>query len=93
LETPAIAVGNIRKEIVRMSGFAKENLNYAMEMLLDENKDNTEIISEMIEYISGTKVKVYAIDILEARSLLMKYHNLLQVNKLPKLNPEESIYD
>jgi hypothetical protein len=57
------------------------------------HKDNTEIISEMIEYISGTKVKVYAIDILEARSLLMKYHNLLQVNKLPKLNPEESIYD
>jgi hypothetical protein len=47
----------------------------------------------MIEYIWGKKVKVYAIDFQEARELLLKYYSLLQLNKLPKLNPEESIYD
>ena len=56
-------------------------------------KENLDTISEMIEYIWGKKVKVYAIDFQEARELLLKYYSLLQLNKLPKLNPEESIYD
>ena len=55
--------------------------------------ENLDTISEMIEYIWGKKVKVYAIDFQEARELLLKYYSLLQLNKLPKLNPEESIYD
>jgi phosphate:Na+ symporter len=55
LETPAVAVGNIRKEIVRMSGFAKENLNLSMEMLLDSSKDNSEVINKnekMLNYLN-----------------------------------------
>jgi hypothetical protein len=47
----------------------------------------------MIEYIWGKKVKVYAIDFQEGRQLLLRYFSLQQVNKLPKLNPEDSIYD
>lgn len=52
---PAIAVGNIRKEIVRMSDFAKENLNLSMEMLLDISKDNSEKIKkneEMLNFLN-----------------------------------------
>ena len=45
LKTPSVAVGNIRREIVRMSEFAKTNLNLSMQMLL-EGKDNSE---EMIK--------------------------------------------
>ena len=57
------------------------------------HKNNTDSISEMIEYIWGKKVKVYAIDFQEGRQLLLRYFSLQQVNKLPKLNPEDSIYD
>ncbi len=46
LSTPPIAVGNIRKEIVRMGEYAKANVNDAMQMLFDINIDNTEAIAE-----------------------------------------------
>ncbi len=46
IQTPTIAVGNIRREVVRMAGFAKENLNLAMEMLFDGSKDNSEKLAE-----------------------------------------------
>lgn len=35
LQTPPIAVGNVKKEIIRMSEFAKENLNNSVKMLLE----------------------------------------------------------
>ncbi len=83
LETPAIAVGNIRKEIVRMSGFAKENLNYAMEMLLDENKDNTEIINKnekMLNFLNRnmtaymTKVMSKALSVEDDKKIGSYFH-------------------
>ncbi|MBE7081707.1 MAG: Na/Pi cotransporter family protein [Clostridiales bacterium] len=46
MSTPAVAVGNIRKEIVRMGEFAKQNVNESIEMLLDSSVDNTESISD-----------------------------------------------
>ena len=46
LSTPPIAVGNIRKEIVRMGEYAKQNVNDAMQMLFDSNVDNTPAIAE-----------------------------------------------
>lgn len=46
VDTPAIAVGNIRREVVRMSDFAKENLNLSMQMLLDAQVDNVQTINE-----------------------------------------------
>lgn len=44
LSTPHVAASNIKKEIIRMSGYAKENIDLAVEMLLNEEKDNAEII-------------------------------------------------
>ena len=46
LSTPPIAVGNIRKEIVRMGDFAKQNVNDAMQMLFDSKVDNASAIEE-----------------------------------------------
>ena len=46
LSTPPVAVGNIRKEIVRMGEYARANVNDAMQMLLDINVDNTSSIAE-----------------------------------------------
>ena len=45
METPTVAVGNIRKELVRMSEFAKTNLNLSMQMLFDEKLDHSEEIA------------------------------------------------
>ncbi len=46
LSTPPIAVGNIRKEIVRMGEYAKQNVNDAMQMLFDINVDKSSAIAE-----------------------------------------------
>lgn len=52
LETPPIAASNTKKEIIRMSTFAKENIDYAVEMLLNPSIDNTEKIRENEEVIN-----------------------------------------
>ena len=52
LSTPPIAVGNTKNEIIRMGGFAKENINLAVEMLLNSNVDKTEIISSNEEILN-----------------------------------------
>ena len=46
LATPAVAVGNIRKEIVRMGEYAKNTIENSIGMLLDEKADNTTAIRE-----------------------------------------------
>ena len=46
LNTPSIAVANAKKEIIRMSGIAKENINLSVDMLLNGNKENEPIIRE-----------------------------------------------
>ncbi len=60
LSIPQVAFENTKKEIVRMSGFAKENLNLSVEMLLDENIDNEEKLREnekALNYINRALVK------------------------------------
>ena len=44
LETPPIAVNNTKKEIVRMAGVARNNINLSMEMLLDGKTENEALI-------------------------------------------------
>lgn len=46
LSTPAVAAGNIKKEIVRMGDLAKCNINSAIEMLLNEKADNEGAIEQ-----------------------------------------------
>ncbi len=52
LETPAIATDSVKKELVRMSVMAIDNVNYATEMLLDTDVERTEIIRENEDVIN-----------------------------------------
>ena len=52
LNTPHVAASNIKKEIIRMSTFAKENIDLAIEMLLDGEKDYIETIRSNEEVIN-----------------------------------------
>nr|MBO4517808.1 Na/Pi cotransporter family protein [Clostridia bacterium] len=46
LETPPIAVGNTKREILRMAGIAKENINLCVNMLLSGDHSDAELIRE-----------------------------------------------
>ena len=53
LSTPPVAVGNIRKEIVRMGEFAKQNVNDAMQMLFDATVENADAIAEREQMLNS----------------------------------------
>lgn len=46
LKTPPIAVSNTKREIIRMANIARQNLNIAMDMLLDGDDKNAETFKE-----------------------------------------------
>lgn len=52
LSTPPVAVGNIKREIIRMSEFARENINLSIEMLVDNKAENEEIIRKNEDIIN-----------------------------------------
>ena len=52
LSTPPIAVGNIKREIIRMSEFARENINLSIEMLVNNKAENEEIIRKNEDIIN-----------------------------------------
>ncbi len=46
LNTPSIAVANTKKELIRMAGYAKQNINLSVQMLLEEKTENEPTIRE-----------------------------------------------
>ncbi len=52
LKTPRIAFVNTKKEMIRMSEFAKENLNLSIAMLVDDKIDNEKLIRENEEALN-----------------------------------------
>ncbi len=52
LSTPPVAVGNTKNEIIRMSTFARENINLAVEMLLNPEVDHTQTIRSNEEVLN-----------------------------------------
>ncbi len=52
LATPAVAVSNVKYEILAMSKIAKENLNLTVEMLLDPKVDNAEKVRKNEEKLN-----------------------------------------
>ena len=46
IKTPPIAVSNTKREIIRMANIARQNLNIAMDMLLDGDDKNAETFKE-----------------------------------------------
>lgn len=60
LQTPPVAVGNTKNEIIRMFEFAIANINYSVEMLLDKDKNNEQIIREQEEVINHFNKEITA---------------------------------
>ncbi len=52
LGTPALAVSNIRLEVVAMADLAKENINHTVEMLLNPDIDKEEIVRKNEEKLN-----------------------------------------
>lgn len=46
MEAPAIAAGNIKREIIKMSAIAKENINLSMDMLFNAKDDQSKLIRD-----------------------------------------------
>lgn len=59
LSTPPIAASNTKKEIIRMGGLARENINLSMQMLLD-GVDNSERIKDNEDVINHLNKKIVA---------------------------------
>ncbi len=60
LSTPVIAVGNIRKEIVRMGEFAKANINDAMQMLFSSSVNKTSDMQEREDKLNNFNKQITA---------------------------------
>ncbi len=60
LNTPPIAASNTKKEIIRMSTFAKQNIELSIEMLLNPNVDNSEKIRENEDIVNHMNKNITA---------------------------------
>lgn len=91
LETPPVAVGNIRSEIVRMAGFARENINYCMDMLITGNESNAETIKEneqALNYLNKnitaflTKLSGKTLSLTDERKVGTYYHVVIDLERV-----------
>lgn len=91
LETPPIAVGNIKNEIIKMGSIARENINYAVQMLIDPSVDNVEIIKENEKCINFfnrsitdflTKLMGKNLNIMDERKVGSYYHVVSDVERV-----------
>ena len=60
LSTPPVAVGNIKREIIRMSEFARENINLSIEMLVNNKAENEEVIKKNEDIINHFNTNITA---------------------------------
>lgn len=91
LETPPIAVGNTKSEILRMAKYAKENINYCMDMLLTGNGSNAEIIKEnerALNYLNKnitaflTKLSGKNLSLTDERKVGSYYHVVIDMERV-----------
>lgn len=91
LETPPIAVGNTKLEIIRMADIAKENINLCVDMLLTGDESNAEIIKEnenvlnflnknITEYL--TKLSGKNLSLLDERKVGSYYHVVIDLERV-----------
>ena len=91
LETPPIAVGNTKREILRMAEIAKENINLCVEMLVSGIDTNTEIIKEnenalnflnrnITDYLTALSGK--NLSLLDERKVGSYYHVVIDLERV-----------
>lgn len=90
-EAPAIAVGNVKKEIVKMADIARENLNLSMEMLFDSNveqskllRDNEECINFLTKSIASylTTLSGKGISVQDEKKVGSYYHVISDIERV-----------
>ncbi len=91
LETPPIAVGNTKREILRMAGIAKENINLCVEMLISGIDTNSEIIKEnenALNFLNRsitaylTKLSGKNLSLLDERKVGSYYHVVIDLERV-----------
>ena len=91
LETPPIAVANTKKEIIKMAGIAKENIELAMDMLLSADlgeedllKDNEDALNFLNKSITTYLTKLMSKDITryDERALGSYYHVVVDIERI-----------
>lgn len=90
LTTPPIAAGNVKKEIVRMSEFARDNINYSMEMLLDGAnhsetiKYNEDVINHLNKNLASYLTKLMSAELTheDERKVGSYYHVISDVERV-----------
>ncbi|MBP5467234.1 MAG: Na/Pi cotransporter family protein, partial [Clostridia bacterium] len=91
LETPPIAVGNTKREILRMAELAKENINLCVEMLISGDESNSEIIREnenALNFLNKsitaylTKLSGKNLSLLDERKVGSYYHVVIDLERV-----------
>lgn len=91
LSTPPIAVANTKKEIIKMAGIAKENINLAVNMLLSSNlesaellKDNEDALNFLNKNITAFLTKVMSKEVTRAdeKALGSYYHVVVDIERV-----------
>ena len=91
LETPPIAVGNTKLEIIRMANIARENINLSIDMLLsgDESrietiKENEKVLDFLNKHITGflTELSGKNLSLLDERKVGSYYHVVIDLERV-----------
>ncbi|MEG9429525.1 MAG: Na/Pi cotransporter family protein [Christensenellaceae bacterium] len=91
LETPPIAVGNTKLEIVRMADIAKENINLCVNMLVTGDESQIETIKEnekVLDYLNKhiteflTKLSGKNLSLLDEKKVGSYYHVVIDLERV-----------
>lgn len=91
LETPPIAVGNTKLEIVRMADIAKENINLCVDMLttgdegqIETIKENERVLNYLNKHITEflTKLSGKNLSLLDEKKVGSYYHVVIDLERV-----------
>lgn len=91
LETPPIAVGNTKLEIIRMAEIAIENINLCMDMLMTGEDGNVETVKEnerVLDYLNKsitgflTKLSGKNLSLLDEKKVGSYYHVVIDLERV-----------
>lgn len=91
LETPPIAVGNTKREIIRMADIAKENINLCVDMLISGDESNSETVKDnekILNYLNKnitaflTKLSGKNLTLLDEKKVGSYYHVVIDLERV-----------
>ena len=91
LETPPIAVGNTKLEIIRMADIAKQNINLCVDMLITGDTANAELIKRnetLLNFLNKnitaylTKLSGKSLSLLDEKKVGSYYHVIIDLERV-----------